>query len=275
MPVIAMTREMGSGGGDVAQRVAAEMGLSVVLHEMVEHDLAGRLEVAGSTVHRRFEGGAGVRERLQVGGRRLARHTAEEILALAEKGNVVIRGWGACLLLRGVPHVARVRICAPMELRERSVMQQRGFKEAGAARQEIERNDAAHKRTLKAAFGVDREDAWLYDLVLNTERLSTETCVRLVGDLVASPEFAETEASRAILADRALEARIRVRLAERFTAGTGVSGVEAAARGGKVVLTGIAIHSSLADEAARITGAVPGAKDVDNRIEIVRGPRAL
>lgn len=275
MPVIAMTREMGAGGREVAQRVAEEMGLALVLHEMVEHDLAERLEVPESTIRRRFEGGAGLRERLQVGGRRLARYTAEEVLAMAQKGNMLIRGWGACLLLRGVPHVARVRICAPMELRERSVMQRRGVKDTSAARREIERNDAAHKRTLKWGFGVDREDSRLYDLVLNTERISTDTCARLVGELVGSPEFVETEASRAILADKALEARIRLRLGERFTAGTGVAGIEVTARGGRIVLKGIAIHSSLADEAARIAGAVHGAKDVDNRIETVRGPRGL
>jgi cytidylate kinase len=274
MPVIAMTREMGSGGRQVAERVAERLGLKVVLHEMVEHDLAGRLDVPENTIHRRFEGGAGWRERLQVGGRRLARYTAEEILGLADKGNAVIRGWGACLLLRGIPHVARVRICAPLELRVRSAMERRGLDEAGA-RREIERNDAAHRRTVKATFGVERQDTLLYDLVLNTERVSTETCASLVCDLVSSPDFAETEASRSLLADRALEAHVRLRLAERFTAGTGVSGIEAAARGGKVVLKGIAIHSTLADEAARIAGTVAGVKDVDNRIDIVRGPRGL
>jgi cytidylate kinase len=275
MPVIAMTREMGSGGREVAQRVADELGLEVVLHELVEHDLAERLEVPESTIHRLFEGGAGWRERWQVGNRRLARYSAEEMLALADKGNVVIRGWGACFLLRHIPHVARVRICAPLELRARNVMERRGFSDAGATRREIEHNDDAHRRTVKGAFGIEREDSLLYDLVLNTERNSTDTCTRLVCKLVASPDFAETEASRSILADKALETHVRLRLAERFTAATGVTGIESAVGDGKVVLKGIAIHSSLAEEAAKVAGTVAGVKDVDNRIEIVRGPRGL
>ena len=274
MPVIAMTREMGSCGREVAERVAEEMGLALVMHELVEHDLAGRLQVQESAVHHRFEGGATLRERWQVPSKRLARYTAVEILELAQRGNVLIRGWGACVLLRDVPHAVRVRICAPMELRERSVMQRRS-KDRGAARREIARNDAAHKRTLQAAFGVDREDPLLYDLVLNTERLSVETCARLVRELVASPELRETEASRAILDDKVLEAHMRVKLRERFTAGTGVSGIAATARGGKVVLEGIAIHATLAHEAGKIVAAIPGVKDVDNRVEIVRGPRGL
>lgn len=274
MAIIAMTREMGSRGREVAQRLADEMGLTLVLHELVEHDLAERLQVPESAVRHRFEGGATLRERWQIKSKRLAQYTAAEILELAQKGNVLIRGWGACVLLREVPHVVRVRVCAPMELRERSVMERRS-KDRGAARQEIERNDAAHKRSLQAAFGVDREDPLLYDLVLNTDRLSIETCAKLVRELVESPEFRETDASRAILDDKVLEAHMRVKLRERFTAGTGVSGIEATARGGKVVLKGIAIHNTLADEAGKIVGAIPGVRDVDNRVEIVRGPRGL
>lgn len=274
MAVIAMTREMGSGGREVAQRLADELGLTLVLHELVEHDLAERLQVPESVVHHRFEGGASLRERWQVPTKRLAQYTAEEVLELAQKGNALIRCWGACVLLREVPHVVRVRVCAPRELRERSVMERRS-KDRGAARQEIERNDAAHKRTLQAAFGVDWDDPLLYDLVLNTGRLSIETCVKLVRDLVESPEMRETEASRAMLDDKVVEAHMRIMLAQRFTVGTGVSKIEATARGGKVVLKGIAIHPTLAEEAGKIVGAIPGVRDVDNRVEIVRAPRGL
>ena len=275
MPVIAMTREMGTPGREVAQRLADELGLKIVLHEVVEHDLADRLHVPESVVHHRFEGGATLLERLQVGGKRLARYTAEEILELAQKGNVLIRGWGACVLLRGIPHVARVRVCAPMERREQSVMERRSLEDINVARQELERNDAAHKQALQSAFGVEREDPLLYDLVLNTERISVETCVKLIRDLVESPEFQETDASQAILNDRVLEAHIRVKLAERFTAGTGVSGLVATACGGRVVLKGIAIHPTLAADAGNIVAAIPGVKHVEDRIEIVRGPRGL
>src|SRR5688572_27655269 len=144
MSVIAMTREMGSGGREVAQRVAEKLGLTVVLHHLVEHDIAEHLHVKESAVHHLLEGGATLLERLRTGNKRLARYTTEEILELANHGNVVIRGWGACLVLRDVPHVVRVRVCAPMEIRERAVMQRPGIKDRSAARQEIEHNDAAH-----------------------------------------------------------------------------------------------------------------------------------
>jgi hypothetical protein len=50
MAVIAMTREMGSLGKDVAAGIAEQMGLSVVHHELVEHNLAERLGMQESAV---------------------------------------------------------------------------------------------------------------------------------------------------------------------------------------------------------------------------------
>ena len=275
MPVIAMTREMGSGGREVAQRVAERLGLTVVLHHLVEHDIAEHLHVRESAVHHLLEGGATLLDRLRLGSKRLAHYTAEEILDLANHGNVLIRGWGACLILRGVPHVVRVRICAPMDVRERAVMQRMDSNDRSVAREEIQRNDSAHKIALHSAHGVDREDSTLYDLVLNTERSSIETCAKLVCDLVDSAEFHETEFSRTILNDKTLEAHVRLRLRERFGVGTGVSGVEATANAGKIVLTGMAIHSALVDDASKLAGAIAGVKAVENQMVVVRGPRPL
>ena len=124
-----MTREMGSRGKEVAQRLAQQMGLTLILHELVEHDLAEHMHVPESAVHHRLEGGATLHERWQIGSKRLAHYTAEEILDRAQKGNVLIRGWGACVLLRGVPHIARVRVCAPMEAREPRVMERLDLKD--------------------------------------------------------------------------------------------------------------------------------------------------
>ena len=275
MPVLAMTREMGSGGREVAQRVADKLRLTLVLHHLVEHDLAEHLQARESAVHHLLEGGATLRERLQISNKRLARYATEEILDLANRGNVVIRGWGACVVLRDVPHVLRVRVCAPMEVRERAVMDRSDIKDRSAARREIERNDAAHRRALQNAYGVDREDSMLYDLVLSTERNSIGTCANLVCDLAESPEFRETEASRAILNDKALEAHVRIKLRERFGVGTGVSGVEAKADGGKIVLTGMAVHRVLVEDASKLASEVSGVKEVQNRIVVVHGPRAF
>src|SRR5204863_9350470 len=158
MVAIAMTREMGTLGKDVAQGVADSLGLKVIHSELVEHDLAKRLGVQDSAVHRYLEGGASLLERWKIDKDKLSRYTAEEILELARDGNVVIRGWGAVAVLRSVPHVLRVRVCAPMAFRERVMMERLGLKDTNEARVEIEKSDAAHSLIMRRGFGVDWQD---------------------------------------------------------------------------------------------------------------------
>ena len=66
MVAIAMTREMGTLGKDVAQGIADLLGLKVIHSELVEHDLATRLGVQDSAVHRYLEGRASVLERWKI-----------------------------------------------------------------------------------------------------------------------------------------------------------------------------------------------------------------
>jgi len=72
--------------------------------------MAERIGVPESEVHRFLEGEASLLERWKLDRKRMSRYTAQEILELAAKGNVLIRGWGATYLLKSVPHVVCVRV---------------------------------------------------------------------------------------------------------------------------------------------------------------------
>ena len=122
MAVIAMTQEMATLGKDVALGVCEALGLQQVRHE-VGDVVAGRMQVKKSLIRRIREGKASKLERWAADEKTISIFTAEEVLDLAVKGNVLIRGWGATLLLREVAHVPCVRVCAPMELRVRRLME--------------------------------------------------------------------------------------------------------------------------------------------------------
>src|SRR3990172_4896125 len=104
MPLIAMTREMGSLGKDVAQGVAEALGLEVVHHEIIDQ-LADKMRLRKSHVVRLLDGKASMLERLTADRASLAIYTADETYAIAQRdGGSVIRGWGATHLLRRVGH---------------------------------------------------------------------------------------------------------------------------------------------------------------------------
>lgn len=200
MTVITMTREMGSRGKDVAKDLVKLLGLQVVHKEVVEQQLAQRLQVGESLVHRYLEGDCSVFQKWHIDEKALAHYTAEQIFELAEGGNVLIRGWGATQLLRPVSHVVSVRICAPLDARIATMMGRLNLAHEKTARKEIEESDAAHTRATKRLSQTDWKEAGLYDLVLNTERIPVERCVGLVRRLVDNPSFKETPQSRATLA---------------------------------------------------------------------------
>jgi cytidylate kinase len=206
MAVIAMTQEMATLGKDVALGVCEALGLQQVRHE-VGDVVAGRMQVKKSLIRRIREGKASRVEKWAADEKTISIFTAEEVLDRAVKGNVLIRGWGATLLLRAVPHIPCVRVCAPLELRVRRLMERLETDDEVLARHEIEADDAARAARMGEAFNVNWGDPTLYDLTLNTERIAIATCVQQVVALARSAEFQETPASRRKLEDLALQAR--------------------------------------------------------------------
>jgi len=266
MTVIAMTREIGSLGNAVAERLAARLGLQIIHSEDVAVGVAERLGVEPGAVLRYVNGSASLLERWQIDRRRLFRYAAEEVLRLAQKGNVLIKGWGAATLLRDMPQVISVRVCAPMDFRVRVVMERLGTTDANAVRGQIERYDAARARTMRALFDAAQEDSRLYHLVLNTERLSIDACVRAVCDLAESQRFRDRAATRSMLANKLLEAKIGSAFVEHISVSAAPLGVSVSVAHGKVTLAGTTSSGSVRKRAEKIARDVAKVCLIDNCI---------
>src|ERR1700675_1670704 len=205
MTVIAMTREIGSHGSEVAAGGAAALGLEIINSEIVVPHVAGSLGVEQSAVQRYLDGKASLFDRWQIDTRKLSQHTLDEVLDLALKDNVLIRGWGAAALFQGIHGVICVRVCAPMALPVRVMMERLDIKDAEAMQQEIERFDAVHAKTMRAAFNSDWNDALLYHIVLNSARLTINDCVKAVCDLAQPQRSQDDSETKAALAERLRE----------------------------------------------------------------------
>jgi cytidylate kinase len=270
MTVIALTQEMGSLAKDVAERVAGDLGLQVMRHEVVDN-VSSRMHVPTSLIHRLREGKAGTLERMRADRASLAVYMTEEVLEVAARGNVVLRGWGATCLLRAVPHVVCVRVTRPFAQRVAWLQERLGNDDLAFVEDEIRRSDRSHAARMQAQFGVAWGDPLLYDLVLNTDRVSVETCALQIAALAARPEFAATEASRAMLQNMALDARVRAAL--RGDEATREVDVTVASSAGRVVLTGMVLDADELPAAARVAAAVPGVAGVDNQLRVMARSR--
>jgi cytidylate kinase len=212
LPLVAMTREMGSLGKDVAAGIAQRSGRRVVYHEIIE-PIANKMRLRKSHVERFLDGRAGIWERLTTDRTSLSIFTAEETFRFVRDGDTaVIRGWGAVHLLKDVPHVIRVRVCAPMDLRIDRMMKRLGTDNRSAIENEILLSEEAHTAITRRHFGVDWRDPENYDLVLCTERLSVDECVEEVAAVMRKEAFRETAASLRLVDDLALAWSVRAAL---------------------------------------------------------------
>lgn len=270
MPVIAMTHEMGSLAKDVALQLAQELNLAVMRHEVVEH-VAERMHVPTSLISRLREGKAGLVERFRTDDRSVAVFTAEELLELADQGNVVLRGWGATRWLRPVPHVLCVRVTRSLARRVEWVMEHLQIDDEAFAEAEVQRSDHAHASRMQQRFGVTWGDPLLYDMILNTDRLSVDSCVQAIRQMLQRPEFAETAASRAKLHDMTLEAHVRAAL--KAHPATHAVDITLEADAGALVLRGIVVTVDEHAQAGIVAAGVPGVGTVDNQLRLMSGKK--
>ena len=269
MSTIAMTREMGSLGKDVAEGLAGELGLRLLYHEIID-SVAEKMHLPANVITRFLQGKAGRIESLRADFDSMSLYTAEEVLEIAAKGNLMIRGWGATCLLRPVSHVLCVRVCAPMTLRVQRIMDRVGIQDPKLAQTEIERSDAAHAAAMLRRFGISWQDAAHYDLVLNTERLSVGDCIQQIKDLLASPSFQETAESRARLHHLTLLTHVQSALRRdpktrevRISLDEHISGTA-----GNMVLRGIVLNDAEKSLVENLATRFPGVSSVENQLQV-------
>ena len=265
MPLIAMTREMGSLGKDVAAGIAARSGKRVVYHEIIE-PIANKMRLRKSHVERFLDGKSGMWERLTTDKTSLSIFTADETFRFLRDGSTgVIRGWGAVHLLRDIPHVIRVRVCAPMETRVKRMMERLNTDDRANVESEIQISEEAHTAITKRHFNVNWRDPELYDLVLSTERLTVDECVDEVESLMKKRSFQETPESMRMVDNLALEWSVRSAL--RRDERTNDAEFTVQVTDGVAKLTGVVGTQAEANAAADVARAVEGVKDVDNQLK--------
>ena len=271
MPLVAMTREMGSLGMDVARILESELEVPLVYHEMI-NNLADKMRLRKSHVIRLLGGKANLFERLTADKTSLSIYTADEMLQVASKG-AVMRGWGAAHLLRPVKHAICVRICAPFGLRVKRMMARLDTDDRDAVAAEIRNSDEAQGAIAKRHFGIDWQDPEGYDLSLNTERMSVDQCAEEIVQLSRKPDFGETDESHSALADLALQASVKAAL-RADPATRGLSFAVDSERG-RVRLRGIVDTRKEWNDAARVVTSVHGVTGVKSELRVtaeIRSP---
>ncbi len=121
------------------------------------------------------------------------RYFVEDVVReLAERGEAVIVGHAGQVILQGDDQVLKVLICGSARRRAERLAAE-GKQSFDAAMNAVQKSDKERKAFFKKAYGVDLLDAHLYDLTINTDRLSLEEIIESVlshADSIAVPTSA-------------------------------------------------------------------------------------
>ncbi len=268
MPIVAMTKEMGSLGTFVGLEVARQLGYEFLRNDLIR-EAAREYRVLEGRLVGAVERAPGFLERFGPRGRRHRSYLEAAVLEAAARERVLLMGRWSTLFLRGIRHAVRVRVCAPADVRARRVMERFGIDHEEAARRIMAYDEGVRLR-MRQMFEADWTDPLLYDLVINTEAVSLDTGVREVLALAAAPEFQPTAESRAQLRDRALAARVRATL--KATAATAAAEVDVRATEGRVLLAGVVSSEEERDAAVRTARGVSGVREVSGQLKVFKRP---
>jgi len=273
VPLIAMNREMGSLGENVAQGLEEALGMKIRHHEIIDH-LANRSRLRKSHVISFLEGKQGLLERLTTDQVSLRILTADEILSIAASGEpVILRGWGATSLLKDVPHAVRVCVSASRRTRVKRMMERLDTTDQAQVERIVDHNDEAAHAVMRRHFHIDTRDINEYDMGFNTDRVAVNRCVDEIVKLVKSDEFAETEESRRNLRDVATAHHVRAAIRTHST--TAHCKVRVTAVDGRVSLEGVVDQIEQSEACSDIASRIKGVRVIENHLHVAEIPVRL
>jgi len=182
--IITVEREYGSGGGEIAQQLAARLNWKL-WDQLLTEEIARLADCPQSIVKAReerndplhyrlfksfmrgsYEGSINAPKLKLVDSECILRITRGVVLKVAETGNCVIVGRGSQHFLENHPHTLRVFLYAATEEKVQRVVA-RGHSEA-EARELVETVDRDRVEYIEKYFKVEWPTRWLYHVMLNT-----------------------------------------------------------------------------------------------------------
>jgi len=201
-PIIAISRQPGAGGGQVARRLSCELGIDFFDREIIT-EIARSAHLSARVVSTLDEKDRDVlsdwlvsfasQEHLSPGAYRA--HLGRVIDVIAAHGGAVILGRGAHMFL-GSARGLRVLIVAPLEQRVAEVARREGLSEAGARRR-IAVVEGERRAFFWRHFHTDLQDLSAFDLVVNTGVIGVDGAVVAVR---AAVDAAHGKAGATLLA---------------------------------------------------------------------------
>lgn len=265
MSIVAMSPTIGSLGDDIGREVARALGHQFADREIIEKAAArfgeGMMELAHVTEEKPT-----LWERFIDTDRRYMTYVEAIVLELAAHDNVVLAGRGAAFLLGKMRHVFRVRVTAPEQVRTTRVEQQQGLVPDAAA-DLVRQSDNELGARVKYLYHVDWNDPLLYDLVINTDRMTVTEGAALIEEALHNARYQSSVETMNEIRNVSLTTQCRAALLADPV--TRPLRLHATCKSGEVTVDGLVQYDEQRQLAEEVIAKVPGVTTVNNNIVVL------
>jgi cytidylate kinase len=214
MAIITISRGSYSKGKEVAETVADRLHYDCISREVIL-DAGDRFKIPEVKLIRAIHDAPTLLDRFGHDKKSYITYFQSALTHRVKSNNVVYHGLAGHLLLKGIPHVLKVRIISDIDARIKAEIEREGCSEE-EARKIILKDDEERRKWTRALYGADPWDSSLYDLVIHIHKLRVEDAVDFICQAASRDAFKTTEASQQKMADLVLACRIRAELADEF-----------------------------------------------------------
>lgn len=194
MSIITISRGSYSRGVEIAEMVAEKLGYQCLARDVLI-EASKEFNIPEVKLIQALEDPPSFFERFTNGKKKYIAYIQTTLINNLRADNIVYHGLAGHFFVKDIPHVLRVRIIADLEYRIKFVMERDKISRDKAI-DFLKKIDISRREWGQNLYGLDLEDPTHYDIVINTENLSSECAVDIICEMVTLKQFQTTPESQ-------------------------------------------------------------------------------
>lgn len=177
MAVITISREFGSDGDLISEKVAQSLGYTLINKEIIEKVL---IQYGLVTFNKVYNSEQSIWDRFDLDKKEMVRMLNQTIRAFAKLDNCVIVGRGGFIVLNGFENVLNVCIRAPFDRRVSNIMKEKRIQDNEEAEAIVKHSDHVRKGFLQTYYNVKGTDTDWFSLTVDSGKVPTDVAARWI-----------------------------------------------------------------------------------------------
>ena len=182
MPIIAISRQIGSTGNDLADELSKELKYKLLTRDIIK-DVLIKSGFSEKIIDKYDEKKSSLLYQFELDKEKYSHIVKEVVFGFARNDNVIIMGMGGQFFFDDIPNALRVRIISSIETRIKRVMDKYDCDEY-EAKYIITNSDDARISFHKLFFNIDIRSIDLYDLIISTDNISLRKSKDIIKEAI-------------------------------------------------------------------------------------------